>query len=908
MTLEELKVIISAETKPFRDELTKMQSQMKSVTNAVTSQTSKIKSVLTKLGQAVAGLAIGRFLINVSKTAINTASDIQEVQNVVDTAFGSMSWKAEQFAKTAITQFGMSELSAKRTASTYMAMAKGMDLGNDVASDMAITLAGLTGDVASFYNISQELADTKLKSVFTGETETLKDLGIVMTQTNLQSYALSQGINKNVSDMTQAELTTLRYNYVLGQLSMAQGDFAKTSSSWANQIRILQEQWKQLLGIIGNGLISVLTPVIRILNTIISKIITFANVLSAVFGKLFGNKQSTSANAFSAVSNAVDSGTEALGGYSDALDNTGSQAQKTAKEIEGSLAGFDELNVIKTSSDSGTGGSGANTGGVGDTGYAIDPIDWDSAFAEPDTSGIDAAVDKVMAKINLLKNFLEKNKVSIIAALSGLTAGLLTFFGYKWLKGIGGFDGILNDVLKIPFVNKVIDAFLSIFISVPGKISGVFSKVVAVIKGSAVYDVLSSVFSPIVSFFSGVFSSISAVIGSGLSLIGGLFSKWLGVITGVVGSIAEAVMNLPVIGPVLETIIGVISKLITGLSTVFGWIGKVLEVIVGSPALLATVTALIVAALAQLWMTSDEFRNNVLLALENIKIVLSGLWENIIKPIFEMIVDICASVWVNGLQPLWEAWVYLVEIISGVVLNLWNNISPIINDVLELIGPIFQDVLNITGNIVSTIFNGILAVIQTVMLVAGDAVNGFFSTVDEVFSGIKTIFDGVITFISGIFTGNWRQAWQGVVDIFSGIFNGIAGVVKAPINAVIGIVNGAVSRINGFGFDVPDWVPAIGGKSFRVSVPTIPYLATGGIVDSATLAMIGEKGDEAIIPLKNNTQGLAMIADKLLENMPINNGGGTYVIQLVLEDGTVLAKKIIKNIKDYEIITGKPAF
>ena len=265
-----------------------VKSQTKSTADSVNNHTSKIKTALSGIKGAVAGIAIGTGLYKLGKEAIGVASDIEEVQNVVDTAFGDMSWKVEQFAKNSIQQFGMSELSAKRTASINMAMARGMDLDPGKASDMAITLAGLTGDVASFYNISQELADTKLKSVFTGETESLKDLGIVMTQTNLQQYALSQGISTNISNMNQAQLTTLRYNYVLSQLSLAQGNFAKTSGSWANQVRILQEQFKQLLGILGNGFIAVLTPVITVLNLIISKVIYFANVISGVFGKIFG--------------------------------------------------------------------------------------------------------------------------------------------------------------------------------------------------------------------------------------------------------------------------------------------------------------------------------------------------------------------------------------------------------------------------------------------------------------------------------------------------------------------------------------------------------------------------------------------------------------------------------------------
>ena len=147
---------------------------------------------MTGLGKTVkklSGLIVAAFsvraIVNFSKECIELGSAIAEVQNVVDVAFGAMSFKIEQFAEAAIENFGMSKLSAKRTASTYMAMAKGMGIADDAASDMAISLTGLTGDVSSFFNISQELADTKLKSVFTGETETLMDLGVVMTQATL---------------------------------------------------------------------------------------------------------------------------------------------------------------------------------------------------------------------------------------------------------------------------------------------------------------------------------------------------------------------------------------------------------------------------------------------------------------------------------------------------------------------------------------------------------------------------------------------------------------------------------------------------------------------------------------------------------------------------------------------------
>ena len=174
-----------------------------------------LKGAITKLGAAI-GVAVGvRALVQFGKRAVQLASDLQEVQNVVDVAFGDMSYKAEEFAKSAIENFGISELSAKRTASTYMAMAKGMGIAEDAASDMAITMTGLTADIASFYNMSQERADVILKSVYTGETETLKQLGIVMTEVNLENFAMSKGITKSLSAMTQQEKTMLRYQFVL---------------------------------------------------------------------------------------------------------------------------------------------------------------------------------------------------------------------------------------------------------------------------------------------------------------------------------------------------------------------------------------------------------------------------------------------------------------------------------------------------------------------------------------------------------------------------------------------------------------------------------------------------------------------------------------------------------------------
>lgn len=295
-----------------------------------------LKSSIAGFGKAVAAAFSVAAIVNFGKQAIDAASDIQEVQNVVDTAFGEMSYKAEEFAETAIESFGMSKLSAKQTASTYMAMAKSMGLSMDTASDMAIEVAKLTGDVASFYNLDQSTAATKLKGIFTGETEALKDLGVVMTEVNLQEYALSKGITKQYSAMSQSEKVMLRYEYVTNALSDASGDFIRTQDSWANQTRILSERWKEFMSEIGSSLITVLTPLLQLLNGIVSALTAFAQKVNTLVTALAGsNAQETEQ------SNTIAQSVKNQNALTDAVN-------ETAKAQEKSLAGFDEINKISS--------------------------------------------------------------------------------------------------------------------------------------------------------------------------------------------------------------------------------------------------------------------------------------------------------------------------------------------------------------------------------------------------------------------------------------------------------------------------------------------------------------------------------------------------------------------------------
>lgn len=324
------------------------QSGLNNGISTMKSGVAKMSASFAKLGGIIATALSVKALVNFGKQSIELASNLQEVQNVVDIAFGDMSYKIEQFSKTAIEQFGISELTAKETASTYMAMAKGMGITADVGSDMAIALTGLTADMASFYNVSQDVADTAIKSIFTGETETLKNFGIVMTEVNLEQFALSQGITKSISAMTQQEKTMLRYNFVLQKTALAQGDFSRTSNGWANQTRVLTERWKEMQSQFGQAFISIGTLVLPVINAIISGLSTiaqYANIVAQSIYKAFTGQEinvSTTENESQAISSAVDNQNELT-----------ESIKETEKAQKGALAGFDEINILtqKTAED-----------------------------------------------------------------------------------------------------------------------------------------------------------------------------------------------------------------------------------------------------------------------------------------------------------------------------------------------------------------------------------------------------------------------------------------------------------------------------------------------------------------------------------------------------------------------------
>lgn len=745
-----------------------------------------ITNIASKAGKVLAGAFAIKKITEFTSACLDLGSDLAEVQNVVDVAFSKMNEQVNNFAQNAVFQFGLSETMAKKYTGTFGAMAKAFGFAENEAYAMSTTLTGLAGDVASFYNITQDEAYTKLKSVFSGETETLKDLGIVMTQTALDQYALANGYGKTTSAMTEQEKVALRYAFVQQQLALAQGDFARTSDSWANQVRILKLQFDSLRASLGQGFIAALTPVIKVINTVMGKLVQLANVFSAFMKRLFGVK-SDSSSGIGAVTSDVSSATTAMDNLSNSTSGVGSAAKKAAKERKG-LMGIDEINTISsTGSDSDSGSGSGGSSGIGDIGMG----DLDFSQQEDAMDGMlskaEEFADKVKNFFGQIRDFIVKNKDVIISALAGIAAAFTTYFVISnWSQIIGG-------------------------------ITGAFSGLAGAI-GSISLPILG----------------ISALIGL---LVGNIVYLW---------RTNEQFRN---------SVIEVWNNIKDFINTVITDIGSILT---------------------NLWNKYGQtLLNNLKGFMKSIQDLIVAVWENIIKPIIENALEMLTWLWNDHLKGLVEELGEFIMKLTNGALEIWNKfISPIVDFLVKTLGPIFV-----------TVFNYIV-----------DSIGTAIATISDIVKSLLKVFGGIIDFLVGVFTGNWSKAWEGVRNIFKGIFEGLVSIAKWPLNLIIDMVNAAISGINTM-IKTINKVPGVNIST----VPKIPKLAKGGIIDSPTIAMVGEAGKEAVMPLENNTGWITDLASKVADRMPRYGGSsndnsmsGDLILQI---DGSIIGKVALNQLK-----------
>lgn len=834
------------------------------LTGASNKAAKQATSIFSGMGKKIAaGLSIAAFT-KFTKDCLEVGSNVTEVQNVVDTAFKDLSWQADQWASNAMTNFGLSELSAKKYMGVFGQMSNAMGITGQAALDMAEDVTGLTGDVASFYNLSTDEAYTKLKSIWTGETETLKDLGVVMTQTNLDQYALNNGFGKTTAKMTEQEKVMLRYQYVTSALSNATGDFVKTQDSWANQTRILTLRFEQLKASLGKGFIALFTPILRGFNNLLAGLQKVADGFASFVQMLTGADVSTSMGSIS--SDIAGIGDDA----SSAADNVGdigSAAKKTAKDIEKSLAGFDQINKLTEPTDDSSDSSGS-TGGTSSGIGSVDLVPDVSGSTSNATSAISDFVNKAKKELDKLRKWSASTfSPSMSRIWDGLTKNTDTAkknltSAFNDIRALG--PPLLN-YFNGPFTN-----YLVTWVDTNGNIL------------NGLFDSFNTVFSDV--WNKAAYPILANFVSVGLPMLTDFASQTLS-LNGTIFDTFKASWNSlwsEGVSPAIESISNV-------------WIG-------------------LVNTMAGAWNEWGEpIFTGIKAAVKTTGDVFLDIWNNMLQPVWENALDVIDRVWSEHLQPLLANFLDFVGEVVTCATTIYNNfIAPVVGFLSELLGPIFIAIFDSIGNKVGVVVGTIADLMNDTITVF----KGVIQFIKGVFSGDwEGAWNGIVTAFDGIFSG--------IADIAKGPINMVIGMINGLLSGMQRGINAVVKGVNKLSFKVPNWVPGIGGEDFGFHLPQanfskIPYLAQGGYVKPNTpqLAMIGDNRhqgevvapEDKLLDMAQKAAAMASSAELLAEAISILKQILKILETLDLDiqlDGKSLKKYVVDKINEHTKQTGK---
>lgn len=886
-----------------------------------------VQSVFKKTAAVIAATFSVKALVQFGKEAVNFASDVQEVQNVVDTAFGSMSYKMEAFADTCIETYGMSKLTAKEMGSTFMAMAKGIGQTTDVASDKAVELTGRLGDIMSFYNKTASEVNTIGKAIYSGETEPLKSIGIVMTENNLKTYALSKGYKKLYTEMSAAEKLLVRQEYFLEQTSMAAEDFVKTQDSWANQTRILSERWKEFMTICGNGLIQVLTPAVKTLNQMLDSLINVGEELSVIFGI------SVSSN----VSEEAAAAQKEIAGMGESLEAVVEQA-------EGGTASFDELEII--------GGTKDQTGEVGGGNAIADRRE--ETFVTRESEKATGAFEQSLKSLGETIGWLGTVFQTSFMATFGDTS---VFDGI--IQSVQGIKDALLDMFSVTGVQEAAATFIEAYVSYLGSSVGAFTSVAGSIVSNlldaiqlslsdnreliqssiiGLFDIVERMAEVKNDFYSAV-SDIFTVFRSDEAKqltadIITLFTNAVLGITELLGLFAVDVVEL-ITAPFVENeesisatiqntfsaVYPLLSALQESVEMAFGTIRSVYD------ENLAPVLSSLKEGFVQIGEKLLEVYNTYILpvvqyASEKVNEFKDGPLTDLLSKFEEFAgkVSECVTViWEEYLLPfiLWFIENVAPKIREGLTTavsafsDFWANTSETLGFLLDALGGLIDFVTGtLTGNwekawegiknFFEGIWNTIKNVLETILSVMK---TGIFTSLNNIRSKFVSVFLAIKNTVSGIFTALWEK--------IKGIINNILGGVEGMANGVVRGINKVIDAMNGLSFEIPDWIPGMGGENFGFNIPniaevTLPRLATGTVVPAnfgEFAAILGDNKREAEIV--SPVSAMKQAFKEALAEMGFFAGGEyTFIAQI---DGEVLFRETVRQDKMYKKQTGRSA-
>jgi hypothetical protein len=670
----------------------------KPVSGQIKSASKGWTSMFGKIGLA-AGLALGaRAAYGFAKSSIQLGSAISEVQNVVDVTFGQMSASINQWAIDASTAYGLSELNAKQYVGTMGAMLKSSGITGSAISQMSTDLVGLAGDMASFYNLDHDTAFQKIRSGISGETEPLKQLGINMSVANLEAFAMSRGITASYQAMDQASQSQLRYQYLLSVTSDQQGDFARTSNSWANQTRILTNQWESFKAAFGQGLINLFTPILRGINKVMAGLVALGNVFSKFTGALFGKQDMGTV--------AVQSG-DAAAGMSELADET----KAAGKAAKGALSGYDMLNVLSSGDSGSDSGAGGNfTGGVsGEWGENIEPemktgkIEKSAETIKRIFSGMSDGIRNIWNK-HLQEPFAKlKTWVSTSIVPPIVETAKTIVFG--WINAFT----IMFNTLKTIFAD-FFQGFVNSLPALTESFGAVWNNINVMAQDALnfLFKILSDIWLDIGIIWKehgqGIVDTVFGFLTDVFDIASNIFDKWIkpafdevmkyakaiwnehlrGIIQNVMGFLAELIT---VAGEIWNKFVyPVVSFLVTTFSPtfvkVFSTVGKIVKSVFG--AIESIVSGVIRTLRGVINFIAGVFTGDWKRAWGGIKDIFGGIWDTI-KGIALGVIDIIKS-----------AFRGLFDVIKSLFSGIGNVLKAPINGAIDLINKAIRGMNNIS--------------------------------------------------------------------------------------------------------------------------------------------------------------------------------------------------------------------
>lgn len=880
MTLEKLQVLIEAQTKGFRDEISKVQNEVKRMTNTVNNEVNKVKNIFKSLGRFVVTLGIGKIFVNSVQSAMKVEAAIQQITRTM----GESTNQFLKWSKANALAFNMSQSDAMNYGAIFSNLVSTFSNGTQQTLQYTTDLLKASSIIASGTGRTMEDVMERIRSGLLGNTEAIEDLGVNVNVAMLQSTeAFKKFANgKSWDQLSFQTQQQIRLMAILEQTSNKFGGevFSNTNSSLQQFVAVL----KDVALNIGNAFLPIMNVVMPILTNFAMGLRTVTAYVATFMQTLFGYKPSNKTG--------VGGATGQVNSLGNAATKTGEKAKKAQKEVNRLLGGFDEINVLSKNSNSDSGGSGTNTpttgGGV---------LDFSNAeILEPDTSGLEAAVNKFKDIFRPVAESFENLKKSLNPFIDNVAENL------KWFW----------DEILVPFGTWSISSLIPAFFNVLAGALDIINPIIDVFQeqGAWLWD---RFLQPIASWTGGVIVDVLNGLANVLKSIG----NWMKEHKTIVNAMTTVVVSFFAAWKLVE-LMGFI-QMSGGIAGAFAKITKAIKACTLAKLIDKAETIYLTALYAKDFIVSVAKGTVELIKQAGQWTISTGL--KIANTAAQVAMNVATGAWnvICGIATATTSAfgaaisfltspIGLVIIAIGAVIAIgvllvkhWDEVKEKCGQVWDWIKDKFNQFKEWLGNVFATDWSEKFGFL-------GDILNAYLTNVKNVLDGVKRFFSGIIDFIAGVFTGNWDRAWKGVKNIFKGIWDSFTGIAKAPINMIIGLINGMISAINvairginKLSWEVPSWVPIIGGETWGFDIPQlgkVPYLAKGGIVDSATLAVIGEAGKEAVMPLENNTGWISLLADKLASRMP--QGGNTSYpsgpSSIILEiSGTELGRVVIDN-------------